>query len=144
VLEVVGGSKYRWSVKDLFKIASARSNPKSCALPCGQCDQSIIDRGVSGCLISKQRDVARKRASGDLNGISVGGFHDRNVDRVAMQRQLDVLDERVHPGQRVEPSYHDLGGWIPGCGEFGGKHDLRSGSRLDAYLDRRLGEHQTV
>jgi hypothetical protein len=60
VLEVVGGPKYRWPIKGLFKIASARAYTESRALPCGQCDQGIIDGGVGSRAISQQRDLADK------------------------------------------------------------------------------------
>ena len=71
VLQVVGGPEDGWSVKCFLEFARLCPNTERRTLPCGQGDQSIVDRRVGCRSIGQQRDVAGKRARCHVDGIPV-------------------------------------------------------------------------
>ena len=83
-------------------------------MPCGQGDQTIVDRRVGCRSICEQCDVKGKCSRCRADGIPVVSLLDLNVQRICLQRELDVLHERVHPRQIVDASNDDLSGAVLG------------------------------
>ena len=109
VLQVVGGPKDGWSVKCLLEFARLRPNAERRALPCGQGDQSIVDRGVGCRSICQQRDVAGKCSRCRADGIPVVGRLDLNVQRISASSANSMSSTNVCTARHsVEAGNHNL------------------------------------
>jgi hypothetical protein len=108
--------------------------------PAGKGDQSIIDRSVSSCPISEQRDVASKRPSGDLNGYpssaSITATSSGFASNASSMSSTNVCT-RVRVSRRATT--------ISAVRSSGaGRAIWGSGSWLHAHVDCCLGERQTI